>query len=61
MRQVGHFVLAGVTMGINCVPLIADLFLYSYADQWMANLLKGPSKQVKSQKIGKPEKWYFAC
>ena len=35
---------AGVTMGINCAPLIVDLFLYSYEDQWMANLLKGPSK-----------------
>ena len=32
--------IVGIPMGINCVPLIADLFLYCYESQFMANSKK---------------------
>ncbi len=34
----------GIPMGTNCAPLIADLFLYCYESQFMAKLLKDPTK-----------------
>ena len=34
----------GILMGTSCVPLVADLFLYSYESQFMATLFKDTSK-----------------
>ena len=34
----------GITMGTNCAPLIADLFLYCYESQFMTKLHKDPSR-----------------
>ena len=34
----------GIPMGINCAPLIADLFLYCYQLQFMAKLQQDPNK-----------------
>ena len=30
----------GIPMGINCAPLLADLFLYSYENQFLDKLIK---------------------
>ena len=30
----------GISMGINCAPLLADLFLYSYEADFIQGLLK---------------------
>ena len=32
--------IVGIPMGINCAPLIADLFLYCYERDFMSNLQK---------------------
>ena len=32
--------IAGIPMGTNCAPLIADLFLYCYERDFMSNLQK---------------------
>ena len=32
--------IVGIPTGINCVPLIADLFLYCYERDFMSNLQK---------------------
>ena len=42
--SIGFRKLAGITMGLNCAPLIVDLFLYRYEDERVAKLIKGPSK-----------------
>jgi hypothetical protein len=30
----------GISMGTNCAPLLADLFLYSYESEFLQNLVK---------------------
>ena len=35
-----HQQIVGIPMGINCAPLIADLFLYCYYRDFMSNLHK---------------------
>jgi hypothetical protein len=32
--------IVGIPMGINCAPLIPDLFLYCYEPQFMAKITK---------------------
>ena len=32
--------MVGIPMGTNCVPLFADLFLYSYEADFIANLFR---------------------
>ena len=36
----------GIPMGINCAPLIADLFLYSYDADFIQGLLKKNEKKL---------------
>jgi len=39
----------GIPMGINCAPLLADLFLYSYKAEFVQDLLrKGEKKLAQS-------------
>ena len=33
-------------MGTNCVPLLADLFLYSYEAEFVQSLLKAGKKHI---------------
>ena len=30
----------GILMGTNCAPLLADLFLYSYENEFLDNMIK---------------------
>ena len=30
----------GIPMGTNCAPLLADLFLYSYENEFLVNMIK---------------------
>jgi hypothetical protein len=32
--------IVGIPMGTNCVPLLADLFLYSYESEFLQKLVK---------------------
>ena len=36
-------------MGTNCVPLLADIFLYSYESEFIQYLLSTGKKQLVSQ------------
>jgi hypothetical protein len=36
----------GIPMGTNCVPLLADLFLYSYEADFIEGLLKKNEKKL---------------
>ena len=31
----------GIPMGTNCVPLLSDLFLYSYESEFLVNMIRG--------------------
>jgi hypothetical protein len=35
----------GISMGINCAPLLVDLFPNSYEDEFMQNLIKDKKLQ----------------
>ena len=39
----------GITMGINCAPLLADLFLYSYEAEFVQSLLQAGKKHLAQQ------------
>ena len=39
----------GIPMGTNCVPLLADIFLYSYNAEFIQSLLSTGKKQLASQ------------
>ena len=39
----------GIPMGTNCVPLLADLFLYSYEAEFIQSLLSTGRKRLASQ------------
>ena len=36
----------GIPMGTNCAPLLADLFLYSYQNEFLANMIKGGHRRL---------------
>jgi hypothetical protein len=36
----------GIPMGTNCVPLLADLFLYSYEAEFVQKLLRDNNKKL---------------
>ena len=36
----------GIPMGTNCAPLLADLFLYSYENEFLDNMIKSCSKRL---------------
>ena len=39
----------GIPMGTNCVPLLADIFLYSYEAEFIQSLLSAGKKRLASQ------------
>ena len=39
----------GILMGINCAPLLADIFLYSYEAKFIQSLLSAGRKRLASQ------------
>ena len=39
----------GIPMGTNCVPLLADLFLYSYEAEFVQSLLQAGKKHLAQQ------------
>ena len=36
----------GIPMGTNCAPLLADLFLYSYENEFLDNMIKGGLRRL---------------
>ena len=36
----------GIPMGTNCVPLLADLFLYSYESEFLDNIIRGGHRKL---------------
>ena len=34
----------GIPMGTNCAPLLADLFLYSYENEFLDNMIRRPQE-----------------
>ena len=36
----------GIPMGINCAPLLADLFLYSYENEFPDNLIRSGHRRL---------------
>ena len=38
--------MVGIHMGTNCVPLLADLFLYSYENEFLDKLIKGGNRKL---------------
>ena len=38
--------MAGIPMGTNCAPLLADLFLYSYENEFLDKLIKEGKKKA---------------
>ena len=36
----------GISMGTNCVPLLADLFLYSYENEFLDKLIKEDKRKL---------------
>ena len=41
--------IVGIPMGTNCVPLLADIFLYSYEAKFIQTLLSTDRKQLASR------------
>ena len=38
--------MVGIPMGINCAPLLADLFLYSYENEFLDKLIKEGKRKI---------------
>ena len=38
--------MVGIPMGTNCVPLLADLFLYSYENEFLGKLIKEGKRKL---------------
>ena len=38
--------MAGIPMGTNCAPLLADLFLYSYENEFLDNMIRSGHKRL---------------
>ena len=38
--------MVGIPMGTNCAPLLADLFLYSYENEFLDKLIKGGKRKL---------------
>ena len=36
----------GISMGTNCAPLLADLFLYSYENEFLDNMIRGGHRRL---------------
>ena len=38
--------MVGIPMGTNCAPLLADLFLYSYENEFLHKLIKAGKRKL---------------
>ena len=38
--------MVGIPMGTNCAPLLADLFIYSYENEFLDKLIKGGKRKL---------------
>ena len=38
--------MVGIPMGTNCAPILADLFLYSYENEFLDNFIKGGKRKL---------------
>ena len=45
--------MVGIPMGTNCAPLLADLFLYSYENEFLDKLIK-EGKRKLARKFNRP-------
>ena len=36
----------GIRMGANCAPLLADLFLYSYENEFLGNIIRSGHRRL---------------
>ena len=36
----------GIPMGTNCAPLIADIFLYSYENEFLDNMIRSGHRRL---------------
>ena len=43
--------MVGIPMGTNCAPLLADLFLYSYENEFLDKLIKEGKKSLLESSI----------
>ena len=43
--------MVGIPMGTNCAPLLADLFLYSYEDEFLDELVKEGKESLLENSI----------
>ena len=41
--------MVGIPMGTNCAPLLADLFLYSYENEFLDKLFKEGKRKLARQ------------
>ena len=41
----------GIPMGTNCAPLLADLFLYSYENEFLDNMIKSGHRRLPGHLI----------
>ena len=41
--------IVGIPMGTNCAPLLGDIFLYSYEEEFIQSLLSNGEKKIASQ------------
>ena len=41
----------GIPMGTNCAPLLADLFFYSYENQFLDNMIRSGHMQKTCQVV----------
>ena len=48
--------MVGIPMGTNCAPLLADLFLYSYENEFLDKLIKEGKRKVNNMWILKNSK-----
>ena len=43
------YLIVGIPMGTNCAPLLADIFLYSYEEEFIQSLLSTRRKHLASR------------
>ena len=41
-----HQMMIGIPMGTNCAPLLADLFLYSYKNEFLDNMIRSGHRRL---------------
>ena len=46
MTSAHRFIIVGIPVGTNCAPLLADLFLYSYENEFLDKLIKEHKRKL---------------